>query len=145
MDDSISSSFYSSEDFSIESEELTGGVCRKGKRGEPKIKSSIYTIKRRKEGIMEKIYLFNTAECRNSILINAVTGMPYHEEGVKFTVGSVHEDSIFKVKFVTRERNIPGLLLCYDSPEQYERHTCSTLHENIKRSWEEKNLHYRYR
>ena len=143
MDDN-SSSAISFDELSIESE-LSGGVCRKGKRAEPRVKSGVYAIKRKHEGRMKRVHLYNTADCRNSRMVNAVTGIPYNEEGAswKFTVGSIHEDSIFKVKFVTRENKMPGLLLCYDSPEQYERHTFCTINENIKKKWEDKNLEYR--
>ena len=146
MDDNSSTS-YTMESSSVETE-LTGGVCKKGKRGEPKIKSGVYTIRRRDktDGRMKNIQLFNTADYQNTTMVNAVTGIPYNDEGEnwrKFKMGSEHEDSIFKVKFLTRENNIPGLVLCYDSPEQYERHTFCTISQKIKDDWENKNLYYR--
>ena len=143
MDDN-SSSTMSYDEETIESE-LSGGVCKKGRRGEPKVKSGLFIIKRRNEGKLKRIYLFNTADFRNSQMINAVTGMPYREEGVKtkFVLGTEHENSIFKVKFLTRENKMPGLILCYDSPEQYERHTFCTINEKIKTEWNDKNLRYR--
>ena len=147
MDDNSSTAFSSDDEPSIQSE-MTGGVCRKGKRGEPKVKSGIFTIKRKQDGKTKKIHLFNTADYRNSYMVNAVTGIPYSDEGTnskKFMMGSEHEDSIFKVRFVTRESNIPGLVLCYDNPEQYEAHTFCKLNEHIKKDWEDKNLEYRVR
>lgn len=147
--DENSSTTFTFEDHSIESE-MTGGVCKKGKRGEPKIKSGMYTIRRKDttDGKMKRVYLFNTSDYRNTTIVNAVTGIPYNEEGEnvnwkKIKMGSKHEDSIFKVKFLTKENNIPGLVLCYDSPEQYERHTFCTISQEIKNDWEEKNLYYR--
>jgi hypothetical protein len=145
--DENSSTTYTMDDHSIETE-MTGGVCKKGKRGEPKIKSGMYTIMRRDktDGRLKRIHLFNTADYRNTHMVNAVTGIPYNEEGEtrrKFKMGSEHEDSVFKVKFVTRENKIPGLVLCYDSPEQYERHTFCTISQDTKNAWEDKNLYYR--
>lgn len=142
MDDNSSSAF-SYDEFSVESETSRGGLCVKGKRGETKIKSGLFTIKRRFDGKMKKIYLFNTADCRNSQMLNAVTGMPYNDPDVKYLLGSVHEDSIFKVKFLTRENKMPGIVLCFDSPEQYERHLNCTLQQKTKEEWEYKNLNYR--
>jgi hypothetical protein len=147
MDENSSTTYTFDDSQSIETE-LTGGVCKKGKRGEPKIKSGMYTIRRRDktDGKMKRVHLFNTSDYRNTYMVNAVTGIPYNGEGEtwkKFKMGSQHEDSIFKVKFLTREHNIPGLVLCYDSPEQYERHTLCTISQEIKNNWEEKNLYYR--
>jgi hypothetical protein len=144
MDDNSSSAFSFDDEPSLQSE-MTGGVCRKGKRGEPKVKSGVFIIKRKQEGKTKKVHLFNTADYRNSRMVNAVTGIPYSDEGIKFMMGSEHEDSIFKVRFVTRENNIPGLVLCYDNPEQYESHTFCTLNDKIKKAWEDKNLEYRLR
>ena len=145
--DETSSTSYSMDDSTVETE-LTGGVCKKGKRGEPQIKSGIYTIRRidPSDGKMKNIHLFNTSDYRNTKMVNAVTGIPYNDEGEnrrKYKMGSEHEDSIFKVKFLTRENDIPGIVLCYDSPEQYERHTFCTINQDIKSAWEEKNLYYR--
>lgn len=145
MDDN-SSSAISYDEFSLESEASLGGLCNKGKRGETKVKSGLFTVLRKIEGKMKRVHLFNTADHRNSQMLNAVTGIPYNDEDNrfdKFRLGSEHEDSIFKVKFLTRENRMPGLVLCYDSPEQYERHLSCTVKENIKADWEDKNLKYR--
>jgi hypothetical protein len=146
MDDD-SSSAYSNEQYSVASEASRGGLCDKGKRGETRIRSGLFTIKRRCEtGKMKKIHLFNTEDRQNSQIINAVTGIPYNDESndsIKFRLGSEHENSIFKVKYLTRENRMPGLVLCYDSPEQYERHVFCTLPQAIKTAWEEKHLYYR--
>ena len=146
MDDN-SSSAASYDEISLDTE-ISGGVCVKGKRGEPKVKSGVFTIKRKNnEGKKKAINLFNTADYRNTALVNAVTGIPYYhaESRRKYTIGSEHEDSIFKVRFVTRENGIPGLVLCYDSPEQYENHTFCTVNEDIKSAWDEKNHAYHRR
>jgi hypothetical protein len=146
MDDN-SSSAMSYDEISLDTE-ISGGICVKGKRGEPKVKSGVFTIKRKNhEGRTKSVNLFNTADYRNTGLVNAVTGLPYYHDETrrKFTIGSEHEDSIFKVRFVTRENKIPGLVLCYDSPEQYENHIFCTVNQNIKSSWEDKNQSYHRR
>lgn len=116
------------------------------------VKSGVFSIKRRKDMRTVRIFLYNTAEHRNAPIINAVTGIPYRsEEEDEWNpnsyipnpkIGSAQEDSLFKVKFVTRENNLPGLLLFYDNPEQYERHTASILSEKIKKEWHEKRMGY---
>jgi hypothetical protein len=116
------------------------------------VKSGVYSIKRRKDMRTVRVYLYNTAEHRNAPIVNAVTGIQYRSEEEDVwnpnsyipnpKIGSAQEDSLFKVKFVTRENKLPGLLLFYDSPEQYERHTESTLCEKIKKYWHDKRAGY---
>jgi hypothetical protein len=84
--------------------------------------------------VMKKIRLFNSSVYTNSPIINAVTGLAYYTDGnLKYKVGSAQEDDLFKVRFLTREGNLPGITLFYDSPDQYERHLGVIVNENIKK------------
>jgi hypothetical protein len=146
---SCASSYYGSEyEPSIYSRDTTASKNRYEKEEmneRKKLKAGVYTIKRRMDGCMKKINLFNTAESLNALIINAVTGIPYYNDGgeIKYRIGSAQENDVFKVKFLTGENKIPGILLCYDSPEQYERHTVCTLDDRLKRRWHENNAQYR--
>lgn len=67
---------------------------------------------------------------------NAVTGQRY-----PYLVGSANEDLFFKVSDATgrKGRKYP-LTLFYDTPEQYENHHFTSLNQDIKNAWQEKNL-----
>lgn len=105
------------------------------KRG---MEASVYTVLRYisingEEPRMKKIKLFNSSLYTNSPIINAVTGLAYYREGfLKYKIGSVHEDDLFKVRFLTHEGDLPALTLFYDSPDQYERHLGCIVNKNIK-------------
>lgn len=126
-----------------------GGISLKK---ETIVKSGVFSIKRVKDMRTVRIFLYNTVEHRNAPIVNAVTGIPYRSEDEDVwnpnsyipnpRIGSAQEDALFKVKFVTRENKLPGLLLFYDNPEQYERHTESRLSEKIKKDWHEKRAGY---
>lgn len=77
-----------------------------------------------------------------STIRNAVTG----EIRVNFLVGSVDEDLFFKVSdtYGRNGRREP-LMLFYDSPEEYEKHTFTLLDQRIKDSWYKKMLEVRKR
>jgi hypothetical protein len=146
---SCASSYYGSEyEHSIYSRD-TAATKNKYEKEEmnekKKLRAGVYTIKRRIDGRIKKINLFNTSESLNALIINAVTGIPYYNDGgdIKYRIGSAQENDVFKVKFITGENKIPGILLCYDNPEQYERHTVCTLDDKLKRSWHENNALYR--
>lgn len=105
-------------------------------------RSSVYTIKRKINGKMKKINLFNTTTTANSPIVNAITGFPFGSIGEKkYLVGSSMQDDLFKVRFLTRENGIPGLTLFYETPEHYERHTNSIVDPEIKKKcYERKKL-----
>jgi hypothetical protein len=113
----------------------------KGKKFSPPDKrgntASVHTITRfmtvRGVAVAKKIRLYNSSVYTNSPIINAVSGLAYHTDGnQKYKVGSVQEDGLFKVRFLTRESNLPGMTLFYDSPDQYERHLGVIVNDNIK-------------
>ena len=80
-----------------------------------------------------KVRLFNSSLYTNSPIINAVTGIAYSRDGkMKYKIGGIHEDKLFKVRFMTREGDVPGLNLFYDSPDQYERHLGCIVKTDIK-------------
>ena len=66
---------------------------------------------------------------------NAVTGEKYSH-----LVGSKNEDLYFKVSYCTGETGQESKTLFYDTPEQYERITGSTVSQQDKSSWEEKRI-----
>lgn len=120
------------------------------KRG---MEASMYTVLRYisnngEEAKLKKIKLFNSSLYTNSPIINAVTGLAYYRDGsIKYKIGSEHEDDLFKVRFLTRERDNPALTLFYDSPDQYEKHLGCIINRGIKdkftvrqRKYEEKWL-----
>lgn len=72
---------------------------------------------------------------------NAVTGQRY-----PYIVGSVDEDLLFKVSDATgRYGRKHPLTLFYDSPEQYENQIVTTISQDVKTMWQEKNLAARKR
>ena len=107
-------------------------------------KASVYTIKRMikigNQFKRKQIKLFNTSTNINSPIINAVSGYNYRSDhpNIKYRVGSAQEDDLFKVRFLTRENNIPGITLFYDNPEQYERHQHVVLDTELKRKFYER-------
>jgi hypothetical protein len=104
-----------------------------------------YIIYRKVDGKKKQIKLHNTPQYLNSHIINAVSGIPYYNDkkSIRYILGTEQEDDVFIVKFMSGENNIPPILLCYDSPEQYEKHTQSVVSKDIKESWRNKNARYR--
>ena len=110
-----------------------------------RLESRSYTIKRKVDGKSKKILLFPTEEHINAHMFNAVTGIPYYNDGgpIRYTIGTLQEDDVFKVKFMSGENGVPPVMLCYDSPEQYEKHTQVTIGQAVKEKWYKKNKAYR--
>jgi hypothetical protein len=106
-----------------------------------------YRLKRKIDGKQKKILLFPSQEHVNAHMINAITGIPYYNDDgpYQYKIGSVQEDDVFKVKFLTGENKIPPITLCYDSPEQYEKHLSNTVDGGIKEKWYRKNQAYKMR
>jgi hypothetical protein len=77
----------------------------------------------------------------DSRIRNAVTG-----KRCSYLVGSEAENLFFKVKDSTgrKGRKYP-LVLFYDSPEQYENHHFTSVSQQIKNKWQEKQLDARKR
>ena len=137
-DDDYSLSEYGS----IHSHPKRNNTNKKGRKFIPNDKrgmeASMYSVMRYistngEEPKLKKIKLFNSSLYTNSPIINAVSGLAYYRDGrVKYKIGSVHEDDLFKVRFLTREGGIPGITLFYDSPDQYERPLGGLVHPAIK-------------
>ena len=90
----------------------------------------------------KKLTIENFGSGQSGTMIrNAVTGMRYTN-----LVGSSDEDLFFKVidSSGRNGRKYP-MILFYDTPEQYENHHFTTLHQNIKEKWYEKCLEARAR
>ena len=145
MDDSSTciSSVFSEYEPSVYTEH--SDVSNKKNGYDKPLKNGKYIIKRTINGKVKKISLFNTPELPNAKIINAVTGIPYYDDGakIKYVVGSAQEHDVFRVKYLTLEKGIPGLSLFYDSPEQYERHTQTVLKSDIKNKWHLKRKDYK--
>jgi len=109
----------------------------------------VYTITRivedKDKKVKKQIKLHNTPQFLHSHMINAVTGIPYYNDkkSIRYILGTEQEDDIFKVKFLSGENKIPPILLCYDSPEQYEKHTQCVVSSSVKELWHNKNMIYR--
>jgi len=91
-----------------------------------------------------KYYKQVTIECYGSggqgtRIRNAVTGAYYNEPCYK--VGSLYDDILFKIIDSTalNGRTDP-LMLYYDTPEQYERHQYTTLSQQNKQRWVDKQF-----
>ena len=114
-------------------------------RKEETNRPGVYTVYRKFEGKKVKVTLHETPCKINYPIINAITGIPYFNDGQKlrYVVGSEQEDDVFKIRFVTGERKTPGITLFFDNPEQYERHLCATLSIDEKEKWHEKNQYYK--
>ncbi len=74
---------------------------------------------------------------QGSKIKNAVTGSYY---GNNVTVGSVYEDTFFKVIDSSgRNGRQNPLMLYYDTPQQYENHHFTKVSENVKQRWLERS------
>jgi hypothetical protein len=123
----------------------------KGKKFSPPDKrgntASVHTITRfmtfKGVSAVKKIRLYNSSVYTNAPIINAVTGLAYYtDSNMKYKVGSIQEDDLFKVRFLTREANLPGMTLFYDSPDQYERHLGVVVNEKIKQKYNDRRSIY---
>jgi hypothetical protein len=86
------------------------------------------------------VELYGSGQCGSKIR-NAVTGQRY-----PYLVGSADEDLFFKVSNVTgRYGRKNTLTLFYDSPQQYENQHFTSINEDVKTMWQEKNLAARHR
>lgn len=90
-----------------------------------------------------KYYKQATIECYGSggqgtRIRNAFTGTYYDS---CYKVGSLYDDVLFKIIDSTaiNGRRDP-LMLYYDSPEQYERHQYTTLSQENKQRWNDRQL-----
>jgi alpha-acetolactate decarboxylase len=104
-----------------------------------------HTVYIKVKGKKVKIKIHETIQHPNAKIINAVTGIPVYDDDdtkYKYVVGSRQEDDLFKVKMVSGV-NGKGVLLFYESPEQYEKHFACTVNEDIKKKWNDKSTRYR--
>lgn len=92
---------------------------------------------------------YETPSKLDSRIRNAVTGIWYHDDypTCKYILGSRQEDLFFKVRVSTGDKEMGNgdnrknsYLLFYDSPEQFERHQKTTLNQETKEKWQEKNM-----
>jgi hypothetical protein len=102
----------------------------------------------RKIGKRKKIKLcyFTTSFVPNSKMVNAITGFTYRDEDpkIKYLVGSIQEDLLFKVCISNGENKQGPVILYYDSPEQFEKHQYITIDQSIKEKWLNKKMQYIY-
>lgn len=81
------------------------------------------------------IEMFPSSDLPGAPIKSAADGIIY----TSIPVGSVGENLFFKVRNVTSKDG--GKTYYYSSPEEYERHTLDTIHDDIKKSWSEKYAH----
>ena len=93
----------------------------------------------------KKIELYSTPEHLNALLFNAVTGIPYYNDGgpIRYRVGTLQEDVVFKVKYMTGLNGVPPVMLCYDTPEQFEKHLNLRVGTDVKEKWYKKTQQYK--
>jgi len=93
-----------------------------------------------------KLCYFTTYFVPECKIVNAITGLRYIDEDpkIKYVVGSVQEDLLFKVCISNGENKQEPVLLFYDSPEQFEKHQYITLDPSIKEKWLNKKMRYIY-
>jgi len=108
--------------------------------------SKNFHLVNRKIGKRKRIKLgyFTTSFVPDSKIVNAITGLRYRDEDpkVKYLVGSLEEDLLFKVSISNGETGQDPVRLFYDSPEQFEKHQHTTLNQTIKEAWLNKKLQY---
>jgi hypothetical protein len=63
---------------------------------------------------------------------------------IKYLVGSIQEDLLFKVSISNGENKQGPVLLFYDSPEQFEKHQYITLDQSIKEKWLNQKMQFIY-
>jgi hypothetical protein len=85
--------------------------------------------------VRNHLSFFATKNLSGKRLRNAVTGIPED-----YLVGRWEEDLFFTVIFAMGifGKNPYGTLLCYDSPEQYEKHFMVTVSTEVKEKWRKK-------
>jgi hypothetical protein len=69
----------------------------------------------------------------NTTITHAISGV----KQIGFQVGTIYEDLFFKVTLTTSSQ---PLTLFYYSPEEYEKHHYTTLSDDLKSAWRQKNL-----
>lgn len=108
--------------------------------------SKNFRLVNRKVSRRKKIQLgyFTTSFVPDSKIVNAITGIRYRDEDpkVKYLVGSMEEDLLFKVSISNGENGQDPVLLFYDSPEQFEKHQYTSLKQTTKETWLNKKLQY---
>jgi hypothetical protein len=105
-----------------------------------------FRLVNRKIGKRKKCQIgyFITSFIPNSKIVNAITGFTYRDEDpkIKYLVGSIQEDLLFKVSISNGENKQGPVLLFYDSPEQFEKHQYVTLNQSIKEKWLNQKMQY---
>lgn len=144
---STDTSFYEPSAGSVVSEADKGSVKTSESEKERRSnRSSVHTIKRKIDGKMKKINLFNTEIRIGAHIINATTGYPFGDVGgMTYSVGSKLEDDLFKMRYLTREESVPCMTLFFDSPEQCERHLGITIEPEIKQKCYERKQQFNAR
>lgn len=80
-----------------------------------------------------KISLYETSSTPGFFIRNAISGNRYD-----YKVGSNDEDLLFKVAFATGEISQDSSILFYSTPEQFEKHMITTVSDDLKKNWREK-------
>lgn len=96
-----------------------------------------HKIKRRLDGVLTSIDLYNTTTTPGSPIRGAITGTRY-----PFRVGSRDEYLFYKVAISTPERNIgpDNNIFYFDNPEQYERMMGFEVSQEAKEMWHDRYI-----
>ena len=79
--------------------------------------------------------MFPSSEIPGAPIKSAADGIVY----TTIPVGSFGENLFFKVRSTTSKDGVK--VYYYASPEEYERHTLTTIDDDVKKSWSEKYAH----
>jgi hypothetical protein len=115
---------------------LTSDIKRRRKMMEDlkRTDKDYHKIYRYVDGKKKSIEIYTT-NCLGGGRIRSAIGGSYNES---FRIGSKDEDIFFKVTMATGECGKDLSVLFFDSPEQYERHLCVSVSQDIKEKWYEK-------
>jgi hypothetical protein len=104
-----------------------------------KVDNGFHKFKRKVGMKTYEIEVYSTSTTPGRMIRDAISGTRYNQ----YRVGSCNEYLFFKVKISTGEIGKDGGSLFFDSPEQYERHTKSTISQAIKDNWLKKCIEIR--
>uniref|UniRef100_A0A6C0IKR1 Uncharacterized protein n=1 Tax=viral metagenome TaxID=1070528 RepID=A0A6C0IKR1_9ZZZZ len=125
---------YSDDEFTCVSESdadgssNAGGNRKKNNKGDRKGDKTIKYYKNKKI-IIE---MFPTSDVLGAPIRSASDGIVY----TNITVGSSGENLFFKVRSTILKDGVKTYY--YSSPEEYERHSLTSVHDDVKKVWSEK-------
>lgn len=114
------------------STKASGNYNKKKKNKSDRKGDKIIKYIQRKKIVIE---MFPSSEIPGAPIKSAADGIVY----TTIPVGSFGENLFFKVRSTTSKDGVK--VYYYASPEEYERHTLTTIDDDVKKSWSEKYAH----